>query len=476
MARLYPSDTAQPQGVLEFQEINSGKYRAFFTPPAEALPAHTPDPLKYKRPIFDIDHTTKLLNIYPYQVFGLQPMQSKYFKLGIISMDLDWYTESYEPKIVDITEFLENVLPAALVVDYNYGLGFRKNYKPIVSMLEGFGMEQLYITENGGTSIDRDTKKATIKRSDLAKMCRAINNITQRAQRVSMSVKKESVHELFWQFLDKGQLVNGVKMASKDLAKLLGKSNRLQPGGATKKEQKEAMEVIKQNGKRINDEQPGALLKLRNDIELVTLEELIEKFGTMLAKPSQESYWQKLLEKNPFILNMAFGIPVVCVQGQASVGGHKFDGTGNKIADFLVRNSITNNAAIVEIKTPGTKLLGNKDYRGIMPPSSELTGAITQILDQIQKFQMNILQIKDASDLPDLKSYSITGVLIIGMASSEKKEQQAFELFRGNSKNIQIVTFDELLQKLKDLHSFLSSPGQNAVAKQSLQTDNELPF
>lgn len=480
MARPYPSDTEQPKGELEFQELKPGFHRAFFTPPKEVLPKHASDPLKYKRPILDIDHTNRMLNIYPYRVAGLQPMQAKYYKLGVISLDLGWHMVAYDPKVADIAEFLEDVLPQALMVDYNYGLGFRKIYKPIASMLDGFGIERLYVTEQGSTGVDSEEKKATIKLSDLAKMCRAIDNITQRAQRVSMSVKKESVQELFWQFLDKGQPASGVKIASKDLATLLGKSTRLQPDGATKKEQKEAMEVIRQSGKRISKEQPGALIKLRNDIELVTLEQLIEKFDAMLAKPSQESHWQKLLEQNQFILNMAFGIPVVCVQEQASVGGHKLDGKGNKIADFLVRNSITNNAAIVEIKTPGTKLLGGKDYRGIATPSSDLTGAITQTLDQIQKFQMNIAQISYASGLHDLKTYSVTGLLIIGMSLTEENERQSFELFRGNSKNVQIITFDELLAKLKSLHAFLG-PSQS---KQPMQTQNssvaagpdDLPF
>lgn len=207
---------------------------------------------------------------------------------------------------------------------------------------------------------------------------------------------------------------------------------------------------------------------------------LIEKFSALLAKPPRESHWQNLLEQNPFILNMAFGIPVVSVQGQASVGGHKLSGKGNKIADFLVKNSISNNVAIVEIKTPDTKLFSSRDYRGNYPPSLELTGAITQTLDQIHKFQMNIAHICYNSGLQGLKSYSVTGVLIIGMSPSKESELQAFELFRGNSKNVEIVTFDELLQKLKDLYSFLvttedvveSHPEQ----KVSPCEEDELPF
>ncbi|HUZ95538.1 MAG TPA: hypothetical protein VMU57_11550, partial [Edaphobacter sp.] len=41
-------------------------------------------------------------------------------------------------------------------------------------------------------------------------------------------------------------------------------------------------------------------------------------------------------------------------------------------------------------------------------------------------------------------------------------QQKSFELFRGNSKDITIVTFDELLAKLKQIHEFLASHAPEA--------------
>jgi hypothetical protein len=37
-------------------------------------------------------------------------------------------------------------------------------------------------------------------------------------------------------------------------------------------------------------------------------------------------------------------------------------------------------------------------------------------------------------------------------------QRKSFELFRGNSKDVHIVTFDELLEKLKQLREFLTPP------------------
>jgi len=39
---------------------------------------------------------------------------------------------------------------------------------------------------------------------------------------------------------------------------------------------------------------------------------------------------------------------------------------------------------------------------------------------------------------------------------NDEDEQKSFEIYRRNSKNVQIITFDELLLKLKQLHGFLN--------------------
>lgn len=478
MARPYPSDTLQPKGKLELENGKPGFYRAFFTPPVEALPKQA-SPGNYRRPILDINTIDKRLTIYPFVVWSLQPMTARYYSLKSINLDLRWSMEAYFAESEDIETLLSEELPDAFIEDYNYGLGFRKSYRPIATMLEQLEIKTLDVTWKGSTEIDLDAKKVCIKRSDLERMCKCIDSITQRAQRVSASLKAETISGLFLQLLSGKNPEEINKGANIELAKRMG-SARLTPGGANKKEQKDAIEVIRKNGKKIMNEQPSELIKLRNDIELVTLEQLISKFEAMLTKQLPESHWQKLFDENPFILNMAFGIPILKVQGQVSVGGRKLSGAGDKIADFLVKNSITNNTAIIEIKTPATKLISPKEYRsGVFSPSIELSGAINQILDQIFQFQNEITSLKFASREYDLESYAVTGILIAGVSLTGSDEQKSFELYRGNSKNIQIITFDELLAKLKDLYSFLC-PVDGPKPAQTQDTiavsDDDLPF
>ncbi|WP_216644722.1 Shedu anti-phage system protein SduA domain-containing protein [Candidatus Thiodictyon syntrophicum] len=60
------------------------------------------------------------------------------------------------------------------------------------------------------------------------------------------------------------------------------------------------------------------------------------------------------------------------------------------------------------------------------------------------------------SRIHDIESYAVHSFLIIGKTPTEVDQQKSFELFRRNSKDVQIVTFDELLEKLRQLRSFLA--------------------
>lgn len=202
----------------------------------------------------------------------------------------------------------------------------------------------------------------------------------------------------------------------------------------------------------------GASAQQMSRDETRKLERLITRYEEMIGQKLKEQNWQAFFTENPFILSLAFGYPVIKVQDQASVGGCKLSGSGEKIADFLVKNSRTNNTAIFEIKTPQADLLNKTPFRrGIHKPSSELTGAINQALDQKYQFQTHIASVKHNSRIHDMESYSVHCCLIIGVTPSDKDQQKSFELFRGNSKDVEIVTFDELLEKLRQLRDFLES-------------------
>lgn len=130
-----------------------------------------------------------------------------------------------------------------------------------------------------------------------------------------------------------------------------------------------------------------------------------------------------------------------------------------KIADYLFKNSLTNNVALVEIKKPSTKLLNAREYRqGVFGPSKDLNGAVTQVLDQAYSLTKNLTGLKESSRQWDLESYAISCFVVAGRTPSatDPAKQKSFELYRANSRSVTIVTYDEILERLRLLRDFLA--------------------
>ena len=128
-------------------------------------------------------------------------------------------------------------------------------------------------------------------------------------------------------------------------------------------EQDDVLDVMTANITAISEKKPERLTRLRSDIEIVNLEILVTRFEDMTKGEHPEGEWQMFFNKNPFVLSMAFGYPIIVVQERATVGGRTLSGRGDSFTDFLVKNSMTNNTAIIEIKTPKAKLLNESTYR-----------------------------------------------------------------------------------------------------------------
>ncbi|KQQ61148.1 hypothetical protein ASF69_01620 [Rhizobium sp. Leaf311] len=220
-----------------------------------------------------------------------------------------------------------------------------------------------------------------------------------------------------------------------------------------------AVRVVKSSAKELIAENREEILELNREIELVTLEDVISKFEARLADRSlKEGSWQKFLSVNPFILRLAFGLPAVVFKEQMPVGGWDFDNKGGKLADFVMKSGAVGNLAIVEIKTPEAKLLGKTAYRGgIHAPSSGIAGAVTQVLDQRYLLQDHISQLLRNSQ-EEAHTYAVGCIVIIGTTPTVESYKKSFELYRNNLNGVVVITFDELLDKLKALHAFLVEP------------------
>ena len=228
----------------------------------------------------------------------------------------------------------------------------------------------------------------------------------------------------------------------------------------SEEEQKTLMSAVKTQALSVAEAAPESVVALQRDLELVNLDRLIERFEEDLEKNRMESHWQEFFDKNIFALQQIFGSPAVHVASGASVGGTKLDGSGNKIADYLMKNLLTSNVALVEIKRPSTKIMRRTPYRnGVYGVEPELVEAITQVLDQAHQLSLQFNNLKINSRENNLEAYNIRCFLIVGRlpAQEELDKMKSFELFRGNSLNVTIVTFDEVLASIRSLRDYLAS-------------------
>lgn len=92
-------------------------------------------------------------------------------------------------------------------------------------------------------------------------------------------------------------------------------------------------------------------------------------------------------------------------------------------------------------------------------PSKELNGAVAQVLDQAYNLTRNLTNLKESSRQWDLESYAVSCFVVAGRTpppASKPAEQKSFELYRANSRSVTIVTYDEILERLRLLREFLT--------------------
>ncbi|MHA1325614.1 MAG: Shedu immune nuclease family protein [Candidatus Helarchaeota archaeon] len=194
----------------------------------------------------------------------------------------------------------------------------------------------------------------------------------------------------------------------------------------------------------------GSLVKIDSLLGLTRIQKAIDKWNANQLN-SVEGFWQGFFKKNAWLISQAFSYPVLIIKDKAYLGGKSILDKGGHIIDFLFQNKISSNLALVEIKTPTTKLLSGEYRDGIYSVSKELSGAIGQILcyrDSLEKEYFSLLS-----------KFHIEGfvfnpkcLLIIGNLIREdfnELETQSFELFRNDLKSVDIITYDELFEKVK---------------------------
>ena len=194
-----------------------------------------------------------------------------------------------------------------------------------------------------------------------------------------------------------------------------------------------------------------------------------EYFNSIREKleTTNEGLWQKYFEKNRWVFGYGLGYILLSSLDDKKleqvVHGYDFNTPGKRVDAFLKTRGIISSLCFTEIKTHKTKLLENKPYRsGCWAPSKELAGAVAQVQGTVALAVENLsekINIEDDKGNPtgeELYKYQPKSYLVIGNLDEFKTEKgvnkdkfRSFELFRKNTNNPEIITFDELFERAK---------------------------
>lgn len=206
---------------------------------------------------------------------------------------------------------------------------------------------------------------------------------------------------------------------------------------------------------------PSTIDKLSHTRIIQMRSDIINEFINELEPQGvNESFWQDFFEKNTWIfwywLDYRF---LKIIEGTANIWWANSLWRGwNPEVDWLCE--ISDFSVLVEIKTPNANILWKDTYRtNAWSIHQDLANAISQCLWQKQSFLDNA---KDKTHDKDGKKinlkYADPKVILVYWNRAQlvwdsdletEMKYQTFELFRRNLRNIEIITFDELLERSK---------------------------
>ena len=403
--------------------------------------------------LVDFDPEEGLMKIHPINTLASSSgyLGPKYDKVLTLTLETSLLDGHYEGADLDL---IFETLPSGFVKDFAYGLGLLKDCNRLIRLIEDNTSCDEIVFSNGD-EVKVEGTSFHLGLSRFASIWLEINRINSRGSRAAGRVKDIFVHN---------NLATKLGLPAAELSLGRHRDSRLITKAAdgveelSEAERDALLGAVTSESVAMAESAPQKFKKLQRDIELVSLDLLIDAYEHSLDENKNERYWQTFFDDNAFALQQVFGVPMVSVQSEANVGGRGLSGSGGKIADYLFKNSLTNNIALVEIKKPTTQLFDSREYRhGVFGASRELNGAVTQVLDQAYHLTKNLPGLKESSRQWELESYAVSCFVIAGRTPSADApaKQKSLELFRANSRNVTIVTYDEILERLRLLRDFL---------------------
>lgn len=463
----------QDIGRLSISEIDpEGAYTFYFIPNLDKVPERTRrKSLPKKVTLARANPERQYISIYPINTLAHHErfLTPKYRKIHTISVEGSTFPpldgalyDADEPSLDNPIELLQDCLPKGFkgfIRDYRYGLGLTSDANFLIKEIEeATNIDTIIFDDSDEIRLEGSTIRFSLNEYD--EIIREIERIKNRGQEAARRVKSCYAHNV---------LATPLSLEPKDYS--LGRHPHsriiaLAADGKLDRTSANEIEILFSSSdlssklRKLSARSPERLPTLRNDVELISLEHLISKFEKYLTSNHSEKQWQAFFRENLFALQQVFGMPTTLFSDEVTVGGRGFEGAGDKIVDFMFKNTLTNNISLVEIKKPGMPLLSTDEYRkGVYGPHKDLNNAITQALDQRHHLLPELPTLKMNSRRHDLESYDVRCIVIAGRTppNDEIDKLKSLELFRNNLRTVTIVTYDEILESLKSLHKFLSN-------------------
>jgi hypothetical protein len=213
------------------------------------------------------------------------------------------------------------------------------------------------------------------------------------------------------------------------------------------------------------DKNPDLATKLSHSrIYHNRLEALKEFEESIIDDSKDENYWQNFFTLNDWIFGYGLNYQFLSIESdQPNYGGEKYTGKGKQKGDYLMKTIAENVkfTVLVEIKKPFSNLLAktsrkgeNIQYRnGAWLLGSEVLGGVAQVQTNCKSWQKRAEEFENR-ELINNGIYTVMpkGILLIGNSkefNNNIEQLTTFELFRKGLYNVEILTYDELLERAR---------------------------
>lgn len=350
-------------------------------------------------------------------------------------------------------------LPVGVVKSFKLGYGFTKTLNPFAFYInDNFHIEEVIIEKEGITKLDKKNGKLFLSEKDLEYLNKSFSEIYKKNKgEISLSLQI-GLNKLFprnFKAPEKTYVEN-------DLASSIAKwGNSIDEfSDADKSAIQDLFDKLSLSTDFLSTD---SLAKTKEIVDSKYIQKTLKKFDEIYSLKSNadnlEQKWQEFLRDNSWVLSTIFAQPVILHKREAYVGGKTLDNTNGKYNDFLLKN-LSDNVSFLEIKTHKTKLTENIAYRGddVFGASKDLSGSVAQVLNQRDNFQKEFYNLKGKNKTKEnFETFNSKCIVLIGNLNDLSEQQRySFEIQRNNYKDAEIITFDELKEKIQSLQYLLN--------------------